>query len=107
MAQAIMFLLVGRLSDIFGRRWFFITGSAIGTIGSIVAATAQGVGQLIAGELLIGIAAGFQISFFWVVSEIVPMNRRFIATSGIFLWSIPTVSMRLGHWQRTHTNLKP
>ena len=87
MTQAIMFLLVGRLSDIFGRRWFFIIGSAIGTIGSIVGATAQGVGQLI------GIAAGFQISFFWVVSEIVPMNRRFIATSGIFPWSVPTFRM--------------
>lgn len=86
-----MFLLVGCISNIFGRRWFFIIGSAIGTIGSIVGATAQGVGQLIAGEALIGIAAGFQISFFWVVSEIVPMNRRFIASSGIFLWSVPTV----------------
>lgn len=88
-----MFLLVGRISNIFGRRWFFIIGSAIGTIGSIVGATAQGVGQLIAGEALIGIAAGFQISFFWVVSEIVPMNRRFIASSGIFLWSVPTFRM--------------
>lgn len=93
-----MFLLVGRLSDIFGRRWFFIIGSAIGTVGSIVAATAHGVAQVIAGETLIGIAAGFQISFFWVVSEIVPMNRRFIATSGIFLWSVPTVRTSLeGH----------
>ena len=91
--QAIMFLLVGRLSDIFGRRWFFIVGSAIGTVGSIIAATANGVGQLIAGETLIGVAAGFQISFFWVVSEIVPMKRRFIATSGLFLWSVPTVSV--------------
>lgn len=89
--QAIMFLLVGRLSDIFGRRWFFIIGSAIGTAGSIVASTAQGVGQIIAGEVLIGIAAGFQISFFWVVAEIVPMNRRFLATSGLFLCSVPTV----------------
>ena len=91
MTQAIMLLLVGRLSDIFGRRWFFVIGSAIGMVGSIVAATANGVGQVIAGETLIGIAAGFQISFFWVVSEIVPMNRRFIATSGLFLWSVPTV----------------
>ena len=106
-----MFLLVGRLTDvrlpppgtqsinqltmgslkIFGRRWFFIIGSAIGTVGSVICATAHGVGQLIAGETLIGLAAGFQISFFWVVSEIVPMNRRFIAASGIFLWSVPTV----------------
>lgn len=106
MMQAVMFLLVGRLSDIFGRRWFFIIGSAIGMAGSIVAATAHGVAQIIAGETLIGIAAGFQISFFWVVSEIVPMNRRFIATSGIFLWSVPTVRISLSSdLSRTRTEL--
>ncbi|KAK6362477.1 hypothetical protein LTS17_012818 [Exophiala oligosperma] len=90
LAQAIVFMLAGRLSDIFGRRWFFIVGSVIGLAGSIVGATAHSIGQLIAGETLIGIAAGFQISFFWVVSEIVPMKRRFLANAGIFLWSLPT-----------------
>lgn len=95
MTQAVLLLLVGRLSDVFGRRWFFIIGSAIGMVGSIVAATAHGVPQVIAGETLIGIAAGFQLSFFWAVSEIVPMNRRFLATSGVFLWSVPTVRISL------------
>ena len=88
-------MLAGRLSDIFGRRWFFIAGSAIGLAGSIVGATAHGIGQLIAAEALIGVAAGFQISFFWVVSEIVPMKRRFLANAGIFLWSLPTVCLLL------------
>ncbi|CRG89117.1 putative transporter C3H1,06c [Talaromyces islandicus] len=90
LAQAVILMLVGRLSDIFGRRWFFIVGSSIGLIGSIVGATATSLGQLIAGETLIGIAAGFQCSFFWVVAEIVPMKRRFIANAGLFLWTIPT-----------------
>jgi MFS family permease len=86
-------MLAGRLSDIFGRRWFFIVGSVIGLAGSIIGGTSQGIGQLIAGETLIGIAAGFQISFFWVVSEIVPMKRRFLANAGIFLWSLPTAGL--------------
>ncbi|QKX58196.1 uncharacterized protein TRUGW13939_05317 [Talaromyces rugulosus] len=90
LAQAVVLMLVGRLSDIFGRRWFFIIGSSIGLIGSIVGGTATSLGQLIAGETLIGIAAGFQCSFFWVVAEIVPMKRRFIANSGLFLWTLPT-----------------
>ena len=91
LTQAIVLMLAGRLSDLFGRRWFFVIGSVIGLVGSIVGARAGTIGQLIAGETLIGIAAGFQCSFFWVVSEIVPMKRRFIANSGLFLWTLPTV----------------
>jgi MFS family permease len=33
-------MIVGRLTDIFGRRWFFIIGSSIALLGSIVCATA-------------------------------------------------------------------
>ncbi|KAJ5270830.1 hypothetical protein N7505_006588 [Penicillium chrysogenum] len=90
LTQAIVLMLAGRLSDLFGRRWFFVIGSVIGLVGSIVGARAGTIGQLIAGETLIGIAAGFQCSFFWIVSEIVPMKRRFIANSGLFLWTLPT-----------------
>ena len=91
--QAIIFMLVGRLSDILGRRWFFIIGSVFGLAGSIIGATATSVPQLIAAETLIGIGTGFQNSFFWVVSEIVPMKRRFIANAGLFAFTIPTVSL--------------
>ncbi|CAG8898848.1 unnamed protein product [Penicillium egyptiacum] len=90
LTQAIVLMLAGRLSDLFGRRWFFVIGSIIGLVGSIVGARAASIGQLIAGETLIGVAAGFQCSFFWVVSEIVPMKRRFIANAGLFLWTLPT-----------------
>jgi MFS family permease len=37
---AVGFMVVGRLTDIFGRRWFFIIGSSIALVGSIVCATA-------------------------------------------------------------------
>jgi MFS family permease len=55
---------VGCFSDIFSRRWFFIIESILGLIGSILGATAHSVNQLIGDEVLIGIASGFQISFF-------------------------------------------
>ena len=35
-------------------------------VGSIVGAVAQDINTLIAAEVLIGIAAAFQISFYWV-----------------------------------------
>lgn len=67
------FLMVGQLSDIFGRRWFFIFGSSVALIGSIIGAFAKDVNTLIVAELFIGIAVAFQQSFFWVVAELVPM----------------------------------
>lgn len=90
LCQSVFFLIVGRLTDIFGRRWFFISGSVIGLLGSILGATAQSINQMIAAELFIGIASGFQISFFWVVAELVPMKYRYIASSGLYFITFPT-----------------
>ncbi|KAK3676869.1 hypothetical protein LTR78_003073 [Recurvomyces mirabilis] len=90
LSEAVFFALVGKLSDIFGRRWFFIIGSLIGVVGSIVGATAQNINTLIGSEVLIGISAAFQISFFWVISEIVPMRWRYLANSYAYMITIPT-----------------
>ncbi|KAK3641236.1 hypothetical protein LTR56_011476 [Elasticomyces elasticus] len=110
LTEAVFFLLVGRLSDIFGRRWFFITGSLIGLVGTIIGATAQSVNTLIGAEVLIGLAAAyvwnivlvgrysltlltsssFQISFFWVICELVPVKWRYLANSYAYIVSIPT-----------------
>lgn len=87
---AIFFLMVGQLSDIFGRRWFFIIGSIIALIGSIIGATAQNVNTLIGAQVFIGIAVAFQQSFFWVVAEIVPMKWRYLANSYCYLTTTPT-----------------
>jgi MFS family permease len=38
---------VGRLSDIFGRRWFFIVGAGVAVVGSIVCATAKDIVTLV------------------------------------------------------------
>jgi hypothetical protein len=38
---------VGRLSDIFGRRWFFIGGALVAVLGSIVCATATNILTLV------------------------------------------------------------
>lgn len=82
--------MVGQLSDIFGRRWFFIVGSGIALVGSIIGACAKDVNTLIASQVFIGIGVGFQQSFFWVVSEIVPMKWRYIANSYCYLMTTPT-----------------
>lgn len=66
---AVAFLLVGRLSDLFGRRWFFIGGNMLSVVANIVAATAKSVGALIAANALNGLAGAVQISFTIAIPE--------------------------------------
>ncbi|KAI9723273.1 MAG: hypothetical protein M1812_001155 [Candelaria pacifica] len=89
---AIGLLLVGRLSDLFGRRWFFIGASFFGLIGCIVCATAKNVPSLIGGTTLIGLGASGQQQFAIVIGELVPMKHRLMANGYIYLWCIPLSS---------------
>ncbi|KAF1969675.1 MFS general substrate transporter [Bimuria novae-zelandiae CBS 107.79] len=77
---AIGLLLVGRLSNLFGRRWFFIGTAALSLIGCVVSATAQNVCALIAGKAIIGLGAAGQQSFATITGEIVPMKVRHMST---------------------------
>lgn len=106
--QAITYLIVGRMTDIFGRRWFFIIGSCIGLIGSIFGALAQSVNQLIGSMVFLGIASGIMLCFFWVSAEIVPMKYRYLANVGTYVISIPTnpLAAKLAYWFQNETKVK-
>ncbi|KAJ4303552.1 hypothetical protein N0V90_002450 [Kalmusia sp. IMI 367209] len=79
-----MFVTIGgRLSDIFGRRYFFISGACILIIGSIVSATGQSISQMIAGGAIFGAGSGFLEMSFGAVQEIVPSKYRHV-TIGVF-----------------------
>jgi MFS family permease len=86
---SVFLTLIGRISDIFGRRWVFAGGSIVGLIGSIICAVAQDIPTLIGGTTLIGIGASTQVSFPIVVGELVPMKYRFYANALIFIICIP------------------
>ncbi|KAF2808981.1 MFS general substrate transporter [Mytilinidion resinicola] len=87
---AVGLLLVGRLSDIFGRRWFFIGGTMLGLIGAIIASTAKTIPVLIGGQTLVGLSACTGYSYSFISGEIVPVRHRFIANAIIFIFSMPT-----------------
>lgn len=49
LAQTVTYTLNGRLSDIFGRRWFFISGAFLSFVGFIVSGTAHSLLVIIGG----------------------------------------------------------
>ncbi|KAL2752429.1 hypothetical protein ACRALDRAFT_1065567 [Sodiomyces alcalophilus JCM 7366] len=90
---AVFQTLMGRLSDLFGRRYFFIAGSLLSFVGCIVCATAKDVPALIGGTVLLGVAAAAQMSVTFAVGELVPMKHRFLANAFVFIGVIPFVGI--------------
>lgn len=87
--SSVGFLIFGRLSDIFGRKYLVIAFQVLGLIGCIVGATAQSINVLIGSNLLNGIAAAGQLSFGIIIGELVPNKLRGPAIALIFLSSLP------------------
>jgi MFS family permease len=82
--------LVGRLSDLFGRRYFLIGGNVLGLVGCIVCCTAKTVPTLIGGETLVGLAASTGASYPFIMGELVPMKYRFATNAFVYLFQLPT-----------------
>ncbi|KAE8146978.1 siderophore iron transporter [Aspergillus avenaceus] len=82
-------LLVGRLGDIFGRRYFLIGGQVVGLVGAIVCATAKNIPTVIGGSVLCGLAAAVQLTFTFVIAELVPNKARPLVNAGLFIATLP------------------
>ncbi|CAK7198048.1 hypothetical protein SEUCBS139899_000706 [Sporothrix eucalyptigena] len=86
---AVGLALVGRLSDIFGRRYWFIGGSVVGVVGAVVCATAKTIPVLIGGNVLLGLSSATQLSFHYVMGELVPMRYRYIGNAFLYCFTFP------------------
>ncbi|KAF2013879.1 fungal trichothecene efflux pump [Aaosphaeria arxii CBS 175.79] len=86
---AVGFTLVGRLSDIFGRRWFFIASSVLGLIGVIIGSAAQNINMLIVTNSINGVAAAGQLSFHIILGELVPNSLRGPVNAFVLSTSVP------------------
>ena len=77
LASTTMVPIVGKLSDQFGRKWFFVAGVIVFLAGSILSGAAQTMNQLIAFRALQGLGAGTGIALvFTVVGDIFPPAER-------------------------------
>jgi MFS family permease len=81
LAESTMFLVSGRLSDLFGRRWFFIGGNVICLIGLIVGACAKNVNTLIVASAVYGLGECIQLSFGVAIGELVKNKHRPVVVS--------------------------
>ncbi|KAG7115079.1 Trichothecene efflux pump TRI12 like protein [Verticillium longisporum] len=89
MGSSIGFLLFGRLSDMYGRRWMVLGTTVLGLVGCIIGSCAQNVETLIAANVCNGIAAAGQLSFGIVLGELVPNKMRGPIVTIVFLSSLP------------------
>ena len=89
MGSSIGFLLVGRLSDLYGRKWMVLSTSVLGLIGCILGATSHSIAQLIVSNGCNGIAAAGQLSFGIILGELVPNKQRGPIVTLVFLSSLP------------------
>ncbi|HEX8998225.1 MAG TPA: MDR family MFS transporter [Ktedonobacterales bacterium] len=105
LASTTVIPIVGKLSDQFGRKWFFIVGVVVFLAGSALCGAAQTIQQLIAFRALQGLGAGIGISLvFTVVGDIFPPAER-ARWQGIFggVYGLSSVfGPTLGGWLSDH-----
>lgn len=104
LSLAFAYTIMGRLSDLFGRRWFYLIGNIISLLGIIVSATAQNVDSLIVGAAVAGLGETVQLSFNVALGELVPNKYRPLVISFIFFMTAPftTFGPTLGMWMNIH-----
>src|SRR6266700_3767125 len=69
--------IVGKLSDLFGRKWFLLSGASIFLLGSFLSGCSQNMDQLIAFRALQGLGAGIGITLVaTIIGDIFPPDER-------------------------------
>ncbi|KAL4808006.1 fungal trichothecene efflux pump [Aspergillus unguis] len=89
LSSCVGFLLIGRLSDIFGRKWVVQGSMILSIVGCIVGARASYVEMLIAANVFNGISAAGQLSFGIILGELVPNKYRGVIATIVFVSSLP------------------
>lgn len=102
LASTAMIPVVGKLGDIYGRKWFILAGIAIFLVGSVLCGLAWGMTELIIFRGIQGLGAGFIFSnIFTSIADVFPDPARRAKYQGIFfgVFSLSSViGPALGGW---------
>src|SRR5256885_8830840 len=105
LASTVSVPIYGKLSDIYGRRLFFITGMVIFLVGSALAGTSQNMTQLIIYRGIQGLGAGAMMPIaLAIIGDIFPPAERgkwqglFVAVFGL----ASIIGPALGGWVTHH-----
>lgn len=80
------------MTDLFGRRWFFVGGNIVALVGVIICAWATSINMLIVGAAVFGLGETVQLSFNVALGELVPNKYRPMVISFVFLTNAPIAS---------------
>ncbi len=77
MASTVLIPIYGKLSDIYGRRFFYLGGIAIFLVGSMLSGAAMTMWWLIAARVLQGLGAGaIMVESFTIIGDLFPPAER-------------------------------
>src|SRR2546423_886071 len=77
LASMTMIPIVGKLSDLFGRKWYLLGGTALFLLGSLLAGASQSMNQLIAFRAIQGLGAGIGMALVaTVTADLFPPDER-------------------------------
>ncbi len=105
LASTTMVPIVGKLSDLFGRKWFLISGAAIFLVGSLLSGASQSMNQLILFRAIQGLGAGIGIALVnTVVADMfAPAERaRWSAVFGAVYGFANLIGPTVGGWLTDH-----
>ena len=88
LGAAIVVSVGGRLADIFGRRYFMLTGAIISIVGCLVGANGKNIDMMIASGTLFGIGSGFQEMAYACIQEMIPNKHRMVGVGKLTSSSI-------------------
>ncbi|KFY03644.1 hypothetical protein O988_01318 [Pseudogymnoascus sp. VKM F-3808] len=83
------YMFVGRLSEIYGRRWVMIAFTLFGLVGSIIAGTAQNLNTFIGANILMGLATGAQCCYAFLAGELMPNKHKMLGMAIVVLFCFP------------------
>ncbi len=105
LATTTMIPIVGKLSDLFGRKWFLLSGTFLFLLGSLLAGASQSMDQLIAFRALQGLGAGIGMALIGtVIADLFPPAERakWMGLFGVVYGFSSLLGPTLGGWLTEH-----